>query len=152
MKIRTSLSILLLSSSVAYADPKVSEVDKMTHVPSWKILRVVDGDTVKVILPESPDIPAQLREMSIRIYGVDTPEKGGRAKCAQEAALGRKSTQFAKDIVDPSSAQIYVLQHDKFGGRVDGDIVVNGVPLSKILIDNGLAHEYYGDTKKSWCD
>lgn len=41
---------------------------------------------------------------------------------------------------------------DKFGGRVLGDILVNGQSVRAGLISNGHAREYYGDAKQSWCN
>ena len=44
-----------------------------------KILRVSDGDTIVIA---APFLPAPLKpELAVRIYGVDTPEKGHRAQC-----------------------------------------------------------------------
>ena len=41
---------------------------------------------------------------------------------------------------------------DKFGGRVLGDILINGQSLRAALIANSFAREYYGDAKQSWCN
>jgi len=47
------------------------------------ITRVIDGDTVAF---QADFLPAPLKkELSIRVYGVDTPEKGFRAQCPSEA-------------------------------------------------------------------
>ena len=40
---------------------------------------------------------------------------------------------------------------DKYGGRVLGDVVLNGQSLRQMLIVNGHAREYYGEAKQSWC-
>jgi endonuclease YncB( thermonuclease family) len=40
---------------------------------------------------------------------------------------------------------------DKYGGRVLGDIVLDGQSLRARLIEQGFAREYYGDAKQSWC-
>jgi endonuclease YncB( thermonuclease family) len=40
---------------------------------------------------------------------------------------------------------------DKFGGRVLGDIILDGQSLRASLITNGFAREYYGEEKQSWC-
>ena len=39
---------------------------------------------------------------------------------------------------------------DKFGGRVLGDLIIDGKSLRQLLLDNGYAREYYGDKKQSW--
>ena len=41
----------------------------------WRITKVIDGDTVKVKINS---MPPELRRVSIRLRGVDTPEKGWR--------------------------------------------------------------------------
>jgi endonuclease YncB( thermonuclease family) len=40
---------------------------------------------------------------------------------------------------------------DKYGGRVLGDVIVDGKSLRNLLITQGPAREYYGDKKQSWC-
>jgi endonuclease YncB( thermonuclease family) len=52
-----------------------------------EITRVIDGDTVAF---RAPFLPAPLKpELSIRVFGVDTPEKGHRAQCESENARGQ---------------------------------------------------------------
>jgi endonuclease YncB( thermonuclease family) len=41
---------------------------------------------------------------------------------------------------------------DKYGGRVLGDVLLNGQSLRGMLIANGFAREYYGEAKTSWCN
>jgi hypothetical protein len=33
-----------------------------------------------------------------------------------------------------------------------GDAIIDGKSLREMLISNGYAREYFGDTKKSWCE
>ena len=47
--------------------------------------------------------------------------------------------------------QVTLYGWDKFGGRVLGDILVNGQSVRAALIQNGLAREYFGEAKQSWC-
>jgi endonuclease YncB( thermonuclease family) len=47
--------------------------------------------------------------------------------------------------------QVILYKWDKFGGRVIGDIIVNGQSVRRGLIANGHAREYYGEAKTSWC-
>lgn len=117
----------------------------------WKVVRAVDGDTLEV---EATWLPAELgKTIRIRVYGVDTPEKGGRAKCASEAARGDAATAFTKaQLAGAKKVQITIKEWDKFGGRVLGDAVIDGKSLREQLIANGHAREYFGDAKKSWCE
>lgn len=114
------------------------------------ITRVVDGDTVAFRADWLPE-PLK-KELSIRIFGVDTPEKGHRAQCPSEAQRGEMATAFTKQVVAAAKTrQIALMGWDKYGGRVLGDVILNGQSLRQMLIQNGFAREYYGDAKQSWC-
>ena len=119
-----------------------------------QILRVTDGDTVVIA---APFLPAPFKpELAIRVYGVDTPEKGHRAMCPSEAQRGEAASAFTKNAINQAAAaggkfQVTMYGWDKFGGRVLGDILVNGQSLRAALIANGFAREYFGDAKQSWC-
>jgi endonuclease YncB( thermonuclease family) len=146
MKTIIGLSIALcLSLSSAYAQKTPQGV---TY--DAQILRVSDGDTVVI---SAPFLPKPLKpELAVRVYGVDTPEKGFRAKCPQEDARGQAASKFTKDLVAASQKfQVTLYAWDKFGGRVLGDILLNGKSLREQLIANGFAREYYGEAKTSWC-
>lgn len=116
-----------------------------------QIVRVLDGDTVVIT---APFLPAPLKpELAIRIYGVDTPEKGFRAKCASEDQRGQAASAFTKSVVAASGKrQIVLYDWDKFGGRVLGDVLLDGQSLRSLLINNGFARAYYGEAKQSWCN
>ena len=116
-----------------------------------QIVRVNDGDTVVIA---APFLPAPLKpELAVRIYGVDTPEKGFRAQCPSEDQRGQAATQFTKNAVANSQKrQVVLYGWDKFGGRVLGDVILNGQSLRSMLIQNGFAREYFGEAKQSWCN
>jgi endonuclease YncB( thermonuclease family) len=117
----------------------------------FKVLKVNDGDTVVF---EAPFMPAPLKpQLSLRVLGVDTPEKGARAECPSEAAAAEKASAFTKNLVaNAKKIQIELKEHDKFGGRVLGDLIVDGQKLSELLIKNGHARAYFGEKKQSWCE
>lgn len=116
-----------------------------------QIIRVSDGDTVVI---SAPFLPKPLKpELAVRIYGVDTPEKGFRAKCPQEDERGKNASKFTTNAVAKSSKrQVVLYDWDKFGGRVLGDIILDGQSLRAMLIQNGFAREYFGEAKQSWCN
>lgn len=115
-----------------------------------EIVRINDGDTVVI---SAPFLPAPLKpELAVRIFGVDTPEKGFRAQCPQENARGQAATEFTKaQIAASRQRQVTLYGWDKFGGRVLGDIILDGRSLRQGLIANGFAREYFGEAKTSWC-
>ena len=72
--------LVLLFATPAFAD-------------NYKILRVLDGDTVEI---EAKFLPKELKQtLLLRMSGVDTPEIGGKAKCPNE----NKLAQEAKSLV-----------------------------------------------------
>ena len=115
------------------------------------ITRVIDGDTVAF---QADFLPAPLKkELSIRVYGVDTPEKGHRAACTSEAQRGEAASAFTKQVIaQATQRQVVLMDWDKYGGRVLGDVLLNGQSLRVMLIQNGFAREYYGEAKTSWCN
>jgi endonuclease YncB( thermonuclease family) len=115
----------------------------------WKVSRVLDGDTVEVIVDF---LPKELgNRLLIRIWGVDTPEKGWRAKTDNERQKGLDATEFTKQLVkDAKIIKINIISWDKFGGRVLGDLVIDGKSLRSLLLSNGYAREYYGEKKQNW--
>ena len=115
------------------------------------ITRVIDGDTVAF---EAKWLPEPLKpELSIRVFGVDTPEKGFRAECIKEAELGAKATEYTKKAVaDAKDKKVVLMDWDKYGGRVLGDVILDGVSLRHLLIQKKYAREYYGESKQSWCN
>jgi endonuclease YncB( thermonuclease family) len=44
------------------------------------------------------------------------------------------------------------VEWDKYGGRILGNVIVNGKDVSAILISEGLGRKYNGEAKKSWCN
>lgn len=138
--------IFLVFSTLAFAQKM-----PQGHTYDANILRITDGDTVVI---SAKFLPKPLKpELAVRVYGVDTPEKGHRAKCASEDATGQKASEFTKQmIMNAKKHQVTIYAWDKFGGRVLGDIWLDGVSLRSELIRNGLAREYFGDKKQSWCN
>ena len=116
-----------------------------------QIIRVSDGDTIVIA---APFLPAPLKpELAVRIYGVDTPEKGHRAQCPSEDQRGQAASLFTKNAVATTQKhQVIIYGWDKFGGRILGDMILNGISLRAELIRNGYAREYFGEAKQSWCN
>ena len=141
------LALLLIVPCLVLAQPKQRPGVTYDAV----ITRVIDGDTVAF---QADFLPAPLKkELSIRVYGVDTPEKGFRAQCPSEAQRGEAASAFTKQAVAASQTrQVVLMDWDKYGGRVLGDVILNGQSLRVMLIQNGFAREYYGEAKTSWCN
>lgn len=136
---------------IALATPAVAQKTPVGVTYDAKVVKVTDGDTVQV---EAPWVPAPIKQViSIRVFGVDTPEKGFRAQCPAEDAKGQAASAFTKDLVTKAKKVQYTLYDwDKYGGRVLGDVVLDGKSLRDQLIANGYARAYFGEAKQSWCN
>jgi endonuclease YncB( thermonuclease family) len=140
------ITLLLITSTTVFAQ---KQKEGVTY--NATLTRVVDGDTVAFQALWLPD-PLK-KELSIRVFGVDTPEKGFRAQCPSEAARGQAASDFTKKMVNASQTrQVVLMDWDKYGGRVLGDVLLDGKSLRTMLIQNGYAREYYGEAKQSWCN
>lgn len=135
-----SFFTIIISTTSLFANPY-----------DYKILRVIDGDTVEI---EAPFLPIELKQvLKIRILGVDTPEKGKFARCKQENMMSLQAKLFTEqEISNAKKVQVEIKSWDKYGGRILGDLILDGELLSKRLITNGYAIEYHGEKKtKDWC-
>lgn len=117
---------------------------------SYRVVKVIDGDTVEI---DAPYLPVELKQtIKLRISGVDTPEKGSRAKCAEEREQADRATQFTQRVVGFSiKHQVTIEGWDKYGGRILGDLILDGKSLKNLLIASGYARPYDGGKKASWC-
>ena len=115
----------------------------------WKIGTVHDGDTFEVIVP---DLPAPLQRVGIRVRGIDTPEMGGWAKCMIEHIKANQAREFTVAFLGYGQLQLEDLAWDKYGGRIDATVKVDGRDLAPALIAAGLGHPFNGEGKRAgWC-
>lgn len=145
LKLFLFVCITFFMCNAAFSAPKEGKIY------NFQLGEVKDGDTVTFVAPFLP--PPLKPVLGVRILGVDTPEKSFRAKCPQEAARGEAASKFTKSVVaNAKQIQFEIVDWDKFGGRVLGDVIIDGQRLSQLLIKNGYAREYWGEAKQSWCN
>ena len=108
-----------------------------------KVKRVVDGDTVDVVIDLGFDIHFATR---VRLYGIDTPESRTRDK--DEKARGFISKDFLKSWLDKGGVVIRT-RKDKKGkfGRVLGEMVVDNININELMIEEHHAVKYHGQSK-----
>lgn len=113
------------------------------------IKRVVDGDTISTTL----NLPCPLCNVSIRILGIDTPESTYLAKCPAEKEKGLAAKSFlTKFAQGQTTMRVNNISWDKYGGRIDGIVVINGINVGDEMIKQGYAKPYTGSgPKPDWC-
>jgi len=111
-----------------------------------KIRRIVDGDTVDVDIDLG--FGMILSKQRIRLYGIDTPESRTRDK--EEKFYGKLAAQFLKDQCKKGSCITLKTHLDMKGkyGRILGEIIVEGVNINKLMIEEHMAVEYDGQSKE----
>jgi len=113
-----------------------------------QILKVVDGDTIDVVIDLGFDISFTSR---VRLAGIDTPES--RTTDAREKILGVEVKEYLKKALE--GATDIVIRTEKADssekyGRILGWLFVNKQTssLNMELVNKGYAWSYDGGTKK----
>ena len=110
-----------------------------------KVTKIVDGDTIDVLLDMGFDILYQQR---VRLFGIDTPESRTRDK--EEKKYGLLSKYFLKDALsNGKKITIKTYKGDETGkfGRILGDVFLDGKSVNSLMCQKGHAVEYYGQSK-----
>jgi endonuclease YncB( thermonuclease family) len=138
------LTVLFIALVLLFSVGKTANVQDR----EYKVTRVIDGDTLEI---QVDFLPQELgNTLKLRVLGVDTPEK--KSTCESERNRALEATNFVKDLVDNAKKiEIQLKKWDKYGGRVLGEVIIDGKKLSEILIEKGYAVPYFGHKKEGWC-
>jgi micrococcal nuclease len=125
--VKLILVVAVLFVSIAAVDAEeVTQVDPKT---------VIDGDTFYV---------------SVRLLGVDAPERGERAKCDQERALSKRATDRVKELLH-GRVTLDVRGVDEFGRLLAKVRLSDGRDLGEVLLQDHLARPYRAGVHTNWC-
>ena len=138
---RATISILLVFLMVLIVSK--AEAAWTYHNPT--VISVYDGDTFRASFEVWPDHYAV---SSVRVMGIDAPEM--RGKCKKEKAQAIKAKVFAKELLE-QVVTVKVIKSDKYGGRVDAVVYINGKDMAAIMVEAGLGRVYAGGKRKGWC-
>ena len=110
--------------------------------------RVVDGDTVDVILDLGFDV--KLHKQRVRLAGIDTPES--RTRDLAEKKLGLAAKERLKELC-VATFKIKSLGKGKYGRILGIPYTEDGQDICQMLIKEGHAVVYDGGKKsKVWGD
>ncbi len=130
MNIRNSVCRFLLVLSVL-------SLAVAGNVFAWpgQVVSVTDGDTIKVLDPGG-------RQVKIRLYGIDTPEK--------KQAFGQAATKHTANMIAGKVVEIEVVDKDRYG-RIVGIVLIGGKNVNQELVRDGYAWVYKQYCKKQEC-
>jgi micrococcal nuclease len=116
----------------------------------FPFVSVVDGDTIR----SSIQVVCPLCNVYIRIRGIDTPETNHTAKCPLEKEKGLAAKKYLQTLFDGKKEfMARNVTWDKYGGRILGDVELNGKNVGKELIRLGYAKPYSGRGRRpNWCN
>lgn len=101
----------------------------------YQVLSVIDGDTIKVKIGNE--------KKTIRVLGIDTPEKKGGLR--EEECFGNEASEYTKNLLKNQKVTLKKSktgnQKDKYG-RLLRYIYFDNKDLGEDLIKNGYAESY----------
>lgn len=109
-----------------------------------KVVRVIDGDSVKVSIP----VDGHVWTFPVRIDGIDCPEVRTRNKTEKE--LGIEAKNHVEKLVLGKIVSLKLGEFDKFGRLLGTLTTSDGVRVSDDLISAGLAVPYKGGKRPVW--
>ena len=142
--VRHLLFIAALSGCAAAPPCPGNAADDGPSLPAT-LVRVVDGDTIVVALPEEPDA-------RIRLRGIDCPEPSHNAKCRRDGdceediPLGKKATAMLEEIA-PAGAEVRLvsgaekMERDRWGRRI-AYVERGDVDLGLEMVKSGLCVDF----------
>ena len=100
-----------------------------------RVVRVLDGDTIDVLVPEKTIV-------RVRLAGIDAPERG--------QPFGRKATQAVRDMAAGKTVRIASQSKDRYGRTIGEAFLPDGRSLNRELVRLGLAWQYrqYSDDQE----
>ena len=110
------------------------------------VLLVTDGDTFRARVEIWPGIETVT---AVRLRGIDTPELRGKCQAEKDKAIAAR--ERLRTLLAAGPVQLSQVEPDKFAGRVDATVTVNGRELGQVLVLEGLARPYAGGTRQGWC-
>jgi len=113
---------------------------------SAQLVRVIDGDSIVFNIDLGFNI--WLNNTSVRLLGVDTPEK--RTKDKLEKFFGYLSTSYVIDRISKASKITIRTELDGKYGRPLAEVFIDdsNISLNTMLIEDRMAVRYNGQSKK----
>jgi endonuclease YncB( thermonuclease family) len=108
---------------------------------------VFDGDTFssQVLLENKAKISVR-----VRIRNIDAPEIHGMCEYETERA-GQAWQRLRALLPKGTKVKLSEIKDDKYLGRIDALVSLDGKDIGKILIDEKLVRKYNGGKRMPWC-
>ena len=109
---------------------------------------IFDGDTFSAQAHLANGAKISVR---VRIRNIDAPEIHG--ECDYEIQLAQMARQRLSALLPKGTiVTLDNIKDDKYLGRIDALVNLDGQDIGKIMIDGKLARKYNGGKRMPWCD
>lgn len=136
---------LLMAATLAMM-PAAASADPLPRIPC-EVDRVLDGDTFDA--HNCTPWPGLITHARVRVLGIDTPERGWRADCEDEALLADLATEAARELLG-ERVMLVVEGRDSFGRILAHVLLEDGRDYGTEMIARGLAMPY-AERERGWC-
>lgn len=137
---RATLALFLILASTHAAGAADEEWRSVAGPVSARIVRIIDGDT---LLVDAHPWPGHAVRVSVRLRGIDTPER--RSPCSGErAAADLARVELERLVSGFSTVDLINVSGGKYYGRVLADLRAGTRDIAAAMLESGLARPYAG--------
>lgn len=109
-----------------------------------EVIRIIDGDTLEV---DAHPWPGHAVRVSVRLRGIDTPER--RSSCADERAAALLARAELERLVSGHpTVELINVSGGKYYGRVLADIRAGSHDVAAAMLESGFARAYRGGKRQ----
>lgn len=145
----SACTVLVLALTFT-ARPSVATEPLAGPVPA-DIVWVFNGHTIQVRAHTWLD---HLIVTRVRLRGLDSPEPGAKAKCAEERTQGKDAVAALRQFTSEGQVTLQNIAHDVHAGQVVADVFVDDESLVDRMLEDEHGREFDedGGEREGWCD
>ncbi|WP_417409450.1 thermonuclease family protein [Hoeflea sp.] len=142
---RTFLLSLVVSCGLTQsADAADAQWRSISGPVTAQIVRIIDGDTLEV---DAHPWPGHAVRVSVRLRGIDTPER--RSRCpGQRAAAQLARNELERLVSGVPTVELINVAGGKYYGRVLADMKAGSRDIASAMLASGLARPYQGGKRR----
>lgn len=110
----------------------------------YRVDRVIDGDTIEVLLPDGTST------QRVRLIGIDTPEDTTKKECygAEATAFVTETLTGTEVLLEPDPSQADTDRYGRLLRYVKYQGAGQWKDLGRVLLEQGYAREYTYDSRR----
>ena len=144
-----SLRVFLLMACAMLVAPPVAASDILSGPYDAEVIDVIDGDTLRANITIWPHTYAR---RSVRLRGIDAPERKDRDACAFARDLYERSRARLAQMAD-SRVRLRNVEEGRYAGRIIADVyTLQGEDIGATLLRERLVRVYRIPRERPpWC-